>query len=134
MAEDKELLPFEPMLMGIVGLVVVMGMFDFIAKLGIPSITPDIPEEGEIVLPGEKAIVYGFVTDALTGLPMKDVQVTLDSLLRYTASEGQYEVRDLVAGRTYVMVFSKVGYKAITVKVKPIADLNEVNVAMEYAV
>ncbi|GAJ17440.1 unnamed protein product, partial [marine sediment metagenome] len=44
--------------------------------------------------PGE-GIIWGFVTDGLTGLPISDVRVTLDSLVRYTEWAGQYEIKDI---------------------------------------
>jgi len=127
--EDKELWPIFG---GMMGLIAIVGVYTYLRLQGTPSVTPEVPPEGEIVPPGSEAIIYGFVTDALTGLAIKDVQVVLDSLVRYTAWEGQYEVRDLVVGRTYIMTFSMAGYKTITLKVTPIADLNEVSVAMEY--
>ena len=120
-------------LMGIVGIVVVMGFLDYITKMNIPSTTPEVPEEGEYTPPGSWACVYGFVTDATTGMPIEGVKVTLDGVTRYTAWEGQYEFRDCVVGKTYYMTFSMSGYKSVSLKVKTIADLNEVSVALLYA-
>jgi hypothetical protein len=76
------------------------------------------------------ANLYGFVTDALTGLPIPQVQVTLDGLVRYTGTEGQYEIRDLVAGQTYHLNFSKEGYQPITRDIVLSEELNEVSVQM----
>ena len=120
-------------LMGIVGIVVVMGFLDYITKMNIPSTTPEVPEEGEYTEPGSWACVYGFVTDAATGMPIEGAKVTLDGVTRYTAWEGQYEFRDCVVGKTYYMTFSMLGYKSVSLKVKTVADLNEVNVALLYA-
>ena len=84
--------------------------------VGVP---PGVP-------PGE-AVVYGFVTDALTGAPIPQVMVTLDGLVRYTASEGQYEIRDIAADQAYRLKFSKDGYQPLTLDIVPSAGFNEVS-------
>lgn len=116
MAEDKG---FSAMAAGMMGLVGIVVAFTLIQALTTP--------------PEGKAIVYGFVTDKLTGLPMPDVLVNLDGIVRYTASEGQYEIRNIAAGQTYKITFSKTGYHSITLDVTPSAGLNEINVEMELA-
>lgn len=65
------------------------------------------------VPPPEEGLVWGFVTDSLTGEPVPDVKVTLNGLVRYTAEKGQYEIRDL-AIRQYQIQFSKDGYETET--------------------
>jgi hypothetical protein len=75
--------------------------------------------------PGE-TIVYGFVTDALTGAPIPDVKVTLDGLVRYTASEGQYEIRDL-ATQKYHIEFSKENYQTATYDIVLSPGFNELS-------
>ena len=72
--------------------------------------------------PGE-GLVWGFVTDSLTGEPMPDVEVTLNGIVRYTAEKGQYEIRDL-AVRQYQVIFSKEGYETVTRYATPDTQLN----------
>ena len=66
-------------------------------------------------------------------MSIEGAKVTLDGVTRYTAWEGQYEFRDCVVGKTYYMTFSMLGYKSVSLKIKTIADLNEVSVALLYA-
>ncbi|GAI29160.1 unnamed protein product, partial [marine sediment metagenome] len=58
-------------------------------------------------IPGE-CIIWGFVTDSLTGEAVPDVKITLDGLVRYTEWAGQYEIRN-IACRQYRIQFSKEG-------------------------
>ena len=102
-----------------IGIAAILGLY------ALARARPPIPPPGE-------AILYGFVTDALTGLPIPQVQVTLDGLVRYTASEGQYEIRDIAAGQTYRLKFSKEGYQPITRDIVLGDGLNEVSVEMYY--
>ncbi|GAI93311.1 unnamed protein product, partial [marine sediment metagenome] len=62
--------------------------------------------------PGE-GIIWGFVTDSLTGEAVPDVKITLNGLVRYTAWAGQYEIRD-IACQQYRIQFSKEGYETAT--------------------
>jgi len=70
-----------------------------------------------------KGIIWGFVTDSLTGAAVPDVKITLDGLVRYTGTEGQYEFRDL-AIRQYQIQFSKAGYETVTRYATPDTQLN----------
>lgn len=116
MAENEELSGIMP---GIMGLVMIVAVFSLIQGMTIP--------------PTGKATVYGFVTDYLTGNPIPDATVTLNGIVRYTAWLGQYEIRNIAAGRTYEMTFSKEGYHPITTDETPSEGLNEVSVQMEFA-
>ncbi|GAI68144.1 unnamed protein product, partial [marine sediment metagenome] len=62
--------------------------------------------------PGE-GIIWGFVTDALTGEAVPDVKITLNGLVRYTAWAGQYEIRN-IATQKYRIQFSKEGYESVS--------------------
>ena len=62
--------------------------------------------------PGE-GIIWGFVTDSLTGEAVPDVKITLNGLVRYTAGAGQYEIRHIACQR-YRIQFSKEGYETVT--------------------
>jgi len=70
-----------------------------------------------------KGIIWGFVTDSLTGAAVPDVKITLDGIVHYTGTEGQYEFRDL-AIRQYQIQFSKAGYETVTRYATPDTQLN----------
>jgi hypothetical protein len=70
-----------------------------------------------------KGIIWGFVTDSLTGAAVPDVKITLDSIVHYTGTEGQYEFRDLDI-RQYQVQFSKEGYETVTRYATPDTQLN----------
>ena len=72
--------------------------------------------------PGE-GIIWGFVTDNLTGEAVPDVKITLDGLVRYTEWAGQYEFRHLDY-RQYQIQFSKEGYETVTRYATPDTQLN----------
>ncbi|GAI44230.1 unnamed protein product [marine sediment metagenome] len=78
-----------------IGLAVILGLY------AVAQARP-IPPSGE-------CIIWGFVTDGLTGEPLPDVKITLDGLVRYTEWAGQYEIRD-IACQEYRIQFSKGGY------------------------
>jgi len=77
--------------------------------------------------PGE-CIIWGFVTDGLTGEPVPDVKITLDGLVRYTEWAGQYEIRD-IACQQYRIQFSKEGYVTVTRDVVVTAD-TQLNISL----
>jgi hypothetical protein len=70
-----------------------------------------------------KGIIWGFVTDSLIGSAVPDVKITLDGIVHYTGTEGQYEFRDL-AIRQYQIQFSKEGYETVTRYATPDTQLN----------
>ncbi len=78
--------------------------------------------------PGE-GIIWGFVTDSLTGEAVPDVKITLDGLQRYTAWAGQYEFRDL-ACQQYRIQFSKEGYETVTRDVVATVEMTELNISL----
>ncbi|GAI98875.1 unnamed protein product [marine sediment metagenome] len=78
-------------------------------------------------IPGE-CIIWGFVTDSLTGEAIPDVKITLDSLVRYTEWAGQYEIRD-IACQQYRIQFSKEGYVTVTRDVVATAD-TQLNISL----
>ncbi|GAI68787.1 unnamed protein product [marine sediment metagenome] len=78
--------------------------------------------------PGE-GIIWGFVTDGLTGEAVPDVKITLNGLVRYTAWAGQYEIRD-IACQQYQIQFSKEGYETVTRDVVATAEMTELNISL----
>ncbi len=56
------------------------------------------------------ANLYGIVTDAVTGAPIKGVQATLDSLQANTDANGAYSFTNIEPG-DYVVQFNKDGYE-----------------------
>jgi len=58
------------------------------------------------------ANLYGKVTDAVTGRPIPQVQVTLNGLEAYTNAGGNYAFADLEPGE-YILQFSKEGYEPL---------------------
>ncbi|MBA7475785.1 hypothetical protein ES704_02711 [subsurface metagenome] len=83
----------------------------------------NVQMEPRVAPPPGKGLIWGFVTDSLTGEPVPDVRITLDGLERYTEWAGQYEFRDL-AIRQYQIVFSKEGYETVTRYATPDTQLN----------
>lgn len=62
--------------------------------------------------PPGKANLYGKVTDSVTGNPILDVLITLNSLEVYTNSAGNYAFADLDPGE-YILRFEKEGYQTL---------------------
>ncbi|MBA7468810.1 hypothetical protein ES707_04064 [subsurface metagenome] len=58
------------------------------------------------------ASLYGLVTDAETGYALEGVKVTIDGLVTYTNSLGQYAFEGLTPG-SYSIEFSKDGYETL---------------------
>lgn len=58
------------------------------------------------------ASLYGVVTDAETGYALEGVKVTIDGLVTYTDSLGQYAFEGLTPG-SYSIEFSKDGYETL---------------------
>jgi len=83
-------------------------------------------------VPGE-CIIWGFVTDSLTGEAVPDVKITLDGLVRYTEWAGQYEIRN-IACKEYRMHFSKEGYVTeshdVTAQPKPYEEAPPFNISL----
>jgi len=82
--------------------------------------------------PGE-CIIWGFVTDSLTGEAVPDVKITLDGLVRYTEWVGQYEIRN-IACQEYRIQFSKEGYVTesydVTSQPKPYSEAPPFNISL----
>lgn len=66
-----------------------------------------------VPLAAPAASLYGVVTDAMTGLPISGVRVSIDNLATYTNANGEYLFEGLAPG-AYVVVFSKEGYASVT--------------------
>lgn len=58
------------------------------------------------------ASLYGVVTDADTGYALEGVKVTIDGLVTYTDSLGQYAFEGLTPG-SYEIKFEKDGYETL---------------------
>lgn len=58
------------------------------------------------------AMLSGIVTDAETGQPIKGVKVTVNGMVTYTNTIGEYLFVDLVPG-TYTVTFEKDGYEVL---------------------
>ncbi|GAJ15809.1 unnamed protein product [marine sediment metagenome] len=58
------------------------------------------------------ASLYGVVTDAETGYALEGVKVTIDGLVTYTDSLGQYAFEGLTPG-SYTITFEKDGYETL---------------------
>lgn len=56
------------------------------------------------------ANLYGVVTEAETGYPLSGVKVTIDSLVTYTDTSGNYGFTGLTPG-SYTVTFEKEGYE-----------------------
>ena len=59
------------------------------------------------------ANLYGKVTDIDTGNPLSSVKVTIDGLVTYTDSNGDYGFEGLGPG-SYTVTFEKEGYTKVT--------------------
>jgi hypothetical protein len=81
--------------------------------------------------PSGNAAIWGYVTDSLTGAAVPDVQITLDGLVRYTGTEGQYEIRN-IAAQKYRITFSKAGYETVSrdVIATGLPDYTELNISL----
>ena len=66
---------------------------------------------GMTPIPPPVANLYGVVTDAETGYALQGVKVTIDGLITYTDSLGQYAF-ELTPG-SYSIEFSKDGYETL---------------------
>lgn len=76
-----------------------------------------------------EAILYGIVINALTGSPLQGVKITVNGLVTYTASKGQYEFRDLLP-EPYTMILEKDGFEPVTKGIVLVVGYNEVNLQM----
>jgi len=103
-----------------IGLAVILGLY------ALARARPSIPPPGE-------CIIWGFVTDSLTGEAVPDVKITLDGLVRYTEWAGQYEIRD-IACQEYRIQFSKEGYVTesydVTSQPKPYSEAPPFNISL----
>lgn len=103
-----------------IGLAFLLGLY------ALARAAPPIPPLGE-------CIIWGFVTDGLTGEPVPDVKITLDGLVRYTEWAGQYEIRD-IACQEYRIQFSKEGYVTesydVTSQPKPYSEAPPFNISL----
>lgn len=68
-------------------------------------ITPEIPILPPILPPPGLATLWGIVTDAETGNPIGEIDVSLNGLAVTTSSNGRYEFLELDPG-TYNLVFT----------------------------
>jgi len=102
-----------------IGLAVILGLYAVAQARPIPP-------------PGE-CIIWGFVTNSLTGEAIPDVKITLDGLVRYTEWAGQYEIRN-IACRQYRIQFSKEGYVTeshdVTAQPKPYEEAPPFNISL----
>jgi len=103
-----------------IGLAVILGLY------ALARARPSIPPPGE-------CIIWGFVTDSLTGEAVPDVKITLDGLVRYTEWAGQYEIRN-IACQEYRIQFSKEGYVTesydVTSQPKPYEESPPFNISL----
>jgi len=60
------------------------------------------------------ANLSGTVTDANTGHAIEGVKVTIDGLVTYSDSLGQYLFEGLTPGIAYTITFEKDGYETVT--------------------
>lgn len=91
-------------------------------ELNVEMTPAGVPPLGE-------GIIWGRVTDGLTGEAVPDVKITLDGLVHYTEWAGQYEFRDLDY-RQYQIQFSKEGYKTVTRDVVATVEMTELNISL----
>lgn len=102
-----------------IGLALILGTYALARARPIPS-------------PGE-CIIWGFVTDGLTGEAVPDVEITLNGLVRYTEWAGQYEIRN-IACQQYRIQFSKEGYVTesydVTSQPKPYSEAPPFNISL----
>ena len=103
-----------------IGISAILGLY------ALARARPPIPPPGE-------CIIWGFVTDGLTGEAVPDVKITLDGLVRYTAWAGQYEIRN-IACQEYRIQFSKEGYVTesydVTAQPKPYEESPPFNISL----
>jgi hypothetical protein len=97
--------------------------------LGHYQATEDVVILSAPLPPAGNAAIWGFVTDALTGAAVPDVQITLDGLVCYTGSEGQYEIRG-IAAQQYRITFYKEGYESVSRDVTATLELTELNISL----
>ena len=69
-------------------------------NVGLTPITPPV------------ANLYGVVTDIETGESIGGVKVTIDGLVTYTNSSGEYAFEGLSPG-SYTITFEKEGYETV---------------------
>jgi len=81
--------------------------------------------------PAGKAAIWGYVTDALTGVAVPDVSITLNGLVTKTYWAGQYEIRN-IAAQKYLITFSKEGYETVSrdVIATGLPDYTELNISL----
>ena len=128
MAEEESKIPMGLVISGLaLGTLVAIGIYT-LARARPP--TPPIPPPGE-------CIIWGFVTDGLTGEAVPDVQITLNGLVRYTEWAGQYEIRN-IACQQYRIQFSKEGYVTesydVTAQPKPYEESPPFNISLSQMV
>ena len=63
-------------------------------------------------IPPPVANLYGVVTDIETGESIGGVKVTIDGLITYTNSSGEYAFDGLTPG-AYTITFEKEGYETV---------------------
>lgn len=86
------------------GIIILGGLgLALVGVLGLATIARAAPPPG-------LATLYGKVTDAVTGVPLSGVLVSLNGMQLYTDSDGNYSFTDLEPGE-YVLQFSKEGYE-----------------------
>ena len=68
---------------------------------------------GLVPIPPPVANLYGKVTDAETGYALSGVKVTIDGLVTYTNTSGNYGFEGLEVGG-YTIKFEKAGYETVT--------------------
>ena len=65
-----------------------------------------------VPIPPPVANLYGTVVDSLSGYPIDGVKVTIQGVIAYTNSSGQYSFVGLELG-SYPVTFEKVGYNTL---------------------
>lgn len=63
-------------------------------------------------LPPPTANLYGVVKDAQTGTRLGGVKITLDGVVTYTNTDGEYAFVGLTPG-SYTISFEKTGYQTL---------------------
>lgn len=97
MAEERRISPAVAIIPVGLGLALVLGLAAYAWA------APPVPPPG-------RANLYGRVTDAVTGIPISGVLVSLNGLESYTDAGGNYIFEDLETGE-YALQFSKEGYQ-----------------------